>query len=195
MSSINSRSFSGLRALAGGLLALVSLSACATLAQSEDQAAAPRNWDMPHIKRPNLVVADIERSLIIYRDVLGLGASDVREGSKGSYSYPVFKVSESAQMRFVSLHEPDEQRVLNLTEVTGMDLPRPDTAPHMSAVVIGIDNLVAKFAELEAMGLEIVEPRVSEGADFKFVEQAFVDPDGHLIVCYQVVGVDFTLDD
>ena len=193
MNSTSLRSFTGLRALTGSLLALVSLSACTTLAQTEDRAAAAPNWDMPHIKRPNLVVADIDRSLVIYRDVLGLGASDVRDGSKGSYSYPVFKVPGSADFRFVSLHEPSEQRVLNLTEVTGMDLPRPDNAPHMSAVVIGIDDLVGKFAKLEAMGLEIVEPRVSEGADFKFIEQAFVDPDGHLIVCYQIVDKDFSI--
>jgi len=53
--------------------------------------------------------------------------------------------------------------------------------------VIGIDDLKGKFEKLEAMGLTVSETRIAGGTDFKFIEQAFVDPDGHLIVCYEVL--------
>ncbi len=91
-------------------------------------------------------------------------------------------------LRFISFHEPSEQRVLNLTEMKGMDLPSLPSAPYMTAVVIGITDLEVKFSKLQAMGLKTVPPRISSGTDFEFIEQAFVDADGHLIVCYEVLG-------
>jgi len=33
----------------------------------------------------------------------------------------------------------------------------------------------------------ITETRSARGVDFKFIEQALVDPDGPLIVCYEVL--------
>lgn len=157
----------------------VLLSAC-----GEEDAKGP---PIPDMKRPNLVVSDMERSLEIYRDILGLAASSIREGSDTSFSYPVFNVPPEASLRFVSLHEPGEERVLNLTEITGIDLPRPSASPHMSALVIGIRNLEPKFAKLKSMGLKVTRTDTAEGPDFRFIEQAFVDPDGHLIVCFEVI--------
>ena len=50
-----------------------------------------------------------------------------------------------------------------------------------------VTDLEGKFAKLESMGLRVTETRVAGGADFTFIEQAFVDPDGHLVVCYEVL--------
>jgi len=33
------------------------------------------SYKMPHVKRPNLLVADLDRSLAVYRDILGLSAT------------------------------------------------------------------------------------------------------------------------
>ena len=161
--------------------------ACATITNNPTATAAPI-IEYPHVKRPNLVVSDIERSLTIYRDILGLAASDIGTSSSDSYSYPVFKIPDGAQIRGATLHEPGEQRVLALTELATIDLPRPSAAPHMSAVVIGVTDLARKFEQIEALGLETTEPKVAGGVDFDFVEQAFVDFDGHLIVLYEVLG-------
>lgn len=163
-------------------------SACAVKGPEVSVQAAPALEAMPHVKRPNLVVTDIDRSLRIYRDILGFEASSIRTGGPDSYSYPVFNVPADATLRFVSLDEPREARVLNLTEVSGITLVRPSNQPHMSAVVIGIADLAGKFARLADLGLAVTEPKVADGVDFRFVEQAFVDYDGHLIVCYEVVN-------
>jgi hypothetical protein len=37
------------------------------------------------------------------------------------------------------------------------------------------------------MGLKLTETDTAQGPDFRFIEQAFVDPDGHLIVCFEVI--------
>jgi len=145
------------------------------------------SYKMPHVKRPNLLVADLNRSLAVYRDILGLSASAPSVSGPDSFSYPVFNIPKGTPMRSLTLHEDAEQRVMALTELKGFDLPKPVSAPFLSTVVIGIDDLKGKFEKLEAMGLTVSETRIAGGTDFKFIEQAFVDPDGHLIVCYEVL--------
>lgn len=164
------------------------VAACATPQATAPavQASAPV-IEYPHVKRPNLVVSDLSRSLRIYRDILDLDASEISTSGADSYSYPVFNIPKGTTIRGVTLHEPGEQRVLALTELASLDLPRPANEPHMSAVVIGVTGLEEKFFELAAMGLTMTEPKIASGADFDFVEQAFVDFDGHLIVLYEVL--------
>jgi len=139
------------------------------------------------VKRPNLVVSDLSRSLGIYRDILAFTASDISNYGANSYSYPVFNIPEGVPIRGVTLHEPGEQRVLALTELATLDLPTPTNTPHMSAIVIGVTDLENKFEQLAALGLTITEPKIASGADFDFIEQAFVDFDGHLVVLYEVL--------
>jgi len=159
---------------------LLALTACAhqNATPKPESAAA----SIPHVKRPNLVVADIDRALTLYQDILGLEAGIASVSEADSFSYPVFNIPKGTPIRSITLNEPGEARSFAMTEVKAINLPRPPSAPHMSAVVIGINDLERKFKALEALGLKITESRISSGADFKFVEQAFVDFDGHLIV-------------
>lgn len=167
---------------------VLSLGACATNITTAPATSPAAAYELPHVKRPNLVVADLDRSLKIYRDTLRLTASEPSVSGANSFSYPVFKIPRGTPMRSLTLSEPGEERVLALTEVHLPDLPRPSNAPHMSAVVIGISDLAEAFEKLEALGLETTETRIAEGADFRFIEQAFVDYDGHLIVCYEILS-------
>ncbi|MEM7329624.1 MAG: VOC family protein [Pseudomonadota bacterium] len=165
-----------------------SMAACAAHLPPQPQGqTASAEIEYPHVKRPNLVVSDLSRSLTIYRDILGLGASEISVSGADSYSYPVFNIPEGAPIRGVALHEPGEQRVLALTELASLDLPGPASAPHSSAIVIGVVDLAAKFEQLAALGLTITQPKRARGVDFDFIEQAFVDYDGHLIVLYEVL--------
>ncbi len=52
-----------------------------------------------HLKRVNLVVADLDRSLTVYRDILGFKVFEVSESPKSSYSYPVFNFPKRARSR------------------------------------------------------------------------------------------------
>lgn len=174
------------------ILLFLSLSACK--ADIPVRADKPANSskagpviEYPHFKRPNLVVADLDRSLKIYRDVLGFEAAAISESSADSFSYPVFNIPRDAKMRSVTLHEAGEARIIALTEVVGADMaPLPD-APHRTAHVIGVVDLPGKIEAIRAMGLEITNSKIAGGVDFEFIEQAFVDFDGHLIVLYEVL--------
>jgi catechol 2,3-dioxygenase-like lactoylglutathione lyase family enzyme len=156
------------------------LSACAT-------TSAPSKIEYPHVKRPNLLVADLDRSLVIYQDILGFFPGRISESSTDSYSYPVFNIPREARMRYTYLGEPGEERVFGLTEVTGVEMQPVANAPHRTTVVIGVMDIDDKITRLKALGLKMTEPKVAGGSEFTFTEVAFTDPDGHLIVLYEIM--------
>ena len=153
--------------------------------------AGDEPYDGANFKRVTFVVADMDRSLQIYRDILGFTLDGLSESSAESYSYPVFKIDPEAKIRFATLSAgPEQVRTMALTEITGMKLPKPGR-PFMTASVIRVDDIEGTFAKLQALGLEIVPPKIAERpGEFKFIEQAFVDFDGHLIVLYQMLPLD-----
>ena len=137
-------------------------------------------------KRVTLVVADIERSLQVYRDILGFQINSLTDSSDDSYSYPVFKIPKEAKIRFATLDSPSQERTLGLTEVKGCPLLAPQ-APIMSASVIKVEKLSEVIEEIKALGLETTEPETDGNDQFTFLEQAFIDFDGHLIVLYEIL--------
>ncbi|MGB6317853.1 MAG: VOC family protein [Litorimonas sp.] len=174
------------------LLSALLLSACATtptIPVQQPVTTKLTEFAYPHVKRPNLLVADLDRSLVIYRDVLGFEAAPIGTSAPDSYSYPVFAIPPEGRMRYTYLGEAMEDRVFGLTEVKNVELPRPaDRAPYMSTVVIGVTGIETIIEKLGAMGLEMTEPRVSGGSEFTFTEVSFIDPDGHMIVLYEVMA-------
>jgi catechol 2,3-dioxygenase-like lactoylglutathione lyase family enzyme len=145
---------------------------------------------MPHIQRPCLIVADLERSLALYRDILGFRLDYVSEASPSSYLYPVFKLPKTARLTFATLSTESELRVLALTEVKGVELP-PQPVPHRAATVIHVSDLASTIDRIRALQLPILEPSFFTAPPNRhFTEQAFCDRDGHLIVLYEVRSID-----
>lgn len=173
------------------LLILLSLCiySCGSLEQSSDDVDnAKQTKDAQGVlfKRSNLVVSDMDRSLTIYRDILGFTLNSAIETSDSdSYSYPVFKIPKSAKIRFVTMDTQAQERTLALTEVTGYELPKP-SIPLMSALVIKVDDIIATIEKISALGLETTAIKLVPGESYNYKEQAFVDFDGHLIVLYEL---------
>ena len=153
-------------------------------------ATAGEEYDGAFFKRFTLVVSDIDRSLQVYRDSLGFELDGISESGEDSYSYPVFRIDPEAKVRFATLSAGTEQvRTMALTEIKGMDLPKPGR-PLMSAAVIRVNDIDGVMAKIEELGLEVVEQKIAgRPGEFTFKEQAFVDFDGHLIVLYQILEV------
>lgn len=137
-------------------------------------------------KRVTLVVADLEQSLKIYRDILGFTVNSLEPSDDDSYSYPVFRIPEHAKITFATLDGPEQNRTIGLTEVKGCELPKNDGI-HMNASVIKVADLKVAMAQIEALGLETTEGTTDSNDNFTFSEQAFVDFDGHLIVLYEIM--------
>jgi len=164
---------------------LVLVFACA-LASDPVRAADEAAVREVALKRVNLLVRDLDRSLAVYRDILGFRNAQVSQSSPQSYSYPVFRLPAQAKLRFCTLDSATENRALALTEVTGIELPAPGPIVT-STPVIRVEDFDEVHARLKAAGLDVVEPRRSktpEGRDFN--ELAFTDPDGHLVVLYEL---------
>ncbi len=137
-------------------------------------------------KRTTLTVANLERSLGIYRDILGFTINYIQESEPDSYSYPVFRIPKEAKLNFATLDSPTQERTLALTEVTGVALPK-QTGIIMAASVIKVDDLKKVIAQIEGLGLETTEPKMDGNEQYEFLEQAFIDYDGHLIVLYELM--------
>lgn len=137
-------------------------------------------------KRVTLVVSDLERSLKIYRDILGFTVNSLQPSSEDSYSYPVFRIPKEAKITFATLDGPEQNRTIGLTEVKGCELPKNEGI-HLTASVIKVGNLAETIQKIQALALEVTAPETDSNDHFTFNEQAFVDFDGHLIVLYEIL--------
>lgn len=159
---------------------------CGIIASCASVKKSTPSLEGTHFKRTNLLISNLDRSLSIYQDILGFTIHKMSDSSADSYSYPVFNIPKEAKLKFCTLDSPDQIRTIALTQVSGIDLPKPPSAPLMSASVIRVKDLPGAMAKIEALGLQITEPKVAVGSDGNtFLEQAFVDFDGHLIVLYE----------
>lgn len=139
-------------------------------------------------QRGNHVVADLDRALTFYRDVLGFDVTYVLPPNPVSYSYPVFDIPRAAVMRFCVLSTETQPRVMALTEVAGVTLP-PVPHPRRSAIVLDIDDPDAVMASARALGLEVHPEEVLHTNDGRIGREiGIVDFDDNLIVIYKIPG-------
>ncbi len=139
-----------------------------------------------HLKRPCLAVADLERSFTVYRDILGFTLDYRSEADLNSYLYQVFGFPPEAQLTFAAFNSEYETRVLALTEVKGIVLPLP-TIPQRLALVIRVGDVESVIIKLQELGLKTVASHTfTAPPNLRFIEQAFWDYDGHLVVLYDV---------
>ncbi len=141
------------------------------------------------LQRANLVVADIDRSLRLYRDVLGFTVDFIKESDKDSYSYPVFEIPKEARLRFCVLSaNADQPRSLALTEIKGARIPVP-SLPRRTALVLNVERIDEVLGGARAEGLELYPEEVLKTQDGRTGrEVGIVDYDGHLIVVYCITA-------
>ncbi len=150
-------------------------------APDPSRLAAP---DGPLMRRGTLLVADLERSLAFWVGVLGFVVHSDTVSTPTSYAYPVFRIPRDARIRFVTLSDRREHRMMALEEVKGAALP-PPADPRRLAMVIEVASVPETLARARALGLSIVEPVELRGAAGPVgLEAAIDDPDGHLVVIY-----------
>ncbi len=138
-----------------------------------------------HLKRPCLIVSDLQRSLKIYQDILGFRLDYVGEASPESYLYKVFQIPAQAKLTFATLSTKHELRALALTEVKGITLPKVNSS-HRVGIVIQVDDVLSVINQIKELGLTIIEPTFfTAPPNLSFTEQGFYDFDEQLIVLYQ----------
>ena len=140
----------------------------------------------PDLKRINLIVSDLDQSLGIYRDVIGMEVFEIKNSEKGSYAYKVFNLPEDADMRYASLNIGSKTRGFSLTEIKNAKLPSYDGIKMTTAViqVKGLREIYDKIIDMNLYSTEIDEDTTPEG--ITFAEFSFTDYDGHLVVLYEL---------
>lgn len=175
-------------------IAAVALSGCVITinesARPGPSAAAPaETYSGPLMKRTALVVADMDRAVSLYRDVLGFQLNGVTQSAPTSYSYPVFNVPRDKPIRFATFNSgPNQMRSLALLESPG--IKHDANGARESGLVINANGrLRAIMAEVARRGLTIIPERALTNPEgVTGVEIAFLDHDGHLVVLYEFPG-------
>lgn len=139
-------------------------------------------------QRGNHVVADLDRALLFYRDVLGFDVTFTLPPNPDSYSYAVFDIPRDAVMRFCVLSTDTQERVMALTEVKGVEIA-PLPHPRRSAIVLEIDDPDAVMAGARALGLTVYDEEVLKTKDGRIGREiGIVDFDDNLVVIYKITG-------
>ena len=136
-------------------------------------------------QRSNFIVANIDRALSFYENVLGFDVAFVKDSAEDSYSYDVFEIGRSNKMRFAVLGTSEQKNVMALTEVPGAKLIK-DT-PRRSAIILEIPELDRVVSEAKALGLKVYpEDKLITKDGREGREIGIVDFDGNLVVIYLI---------
>ncbi|MEP3208138.1 MAG: VOC family protein [Maribacter sp.] len=138
-------------------------------------------------KRNTLLVADLERSLKVYKDILGFSFSgEISALEEDSYAYGMFKIPMEGKIRFIALNSPSQERTIALTEVTNVTWSKPINTMLSSCMVLRVNDFETVMQKIEGLGLETSELQVVEKENYTVLEQAFYDFDGHLVDLYSI---------
>ncbi len=141
--------------------------------------------DKPPLRfqRANHVVADLDRALSFYRDVLGFTVTFTKDSAPDSYSYDVFDLPREP-MRFCVLSAGEQANVMALTESPGL---APATGPRRSAIILETPDIDRIVADAKALGLTVYPEDhlvTKDGREGR--EVGIVDFDGNLVVIYLI---------
>lgn len=150
------------------------------------------------VKRPLLMVRNLERSLHFYVDLIGLELYSVEptyDRRPESLGYPLFNIDPGSRKRMASLNTSDEVRGLTLEELLDMDWS-VQQHPRTSTILFEADDVVGIVERVRAAGYPVINPVAGEipaqlGVPaLRFIEGGVVDPDGHVISFFQYFADD-----
>ena len=148
---------------------------------------AQESGGSPRVRWLPLVVADMERSLTLYRDILGLEMVEDRPMTASAFVGAIFNAAPADLVRTVKLSAgPEQPRVLHLFEIRGYkDAAADAVRPGAIAIqVSGLDRIAAavKTGPYTVLG----ENRWAEDSGRTGKEIAFSDTDGHVLIVYEL---------
>ena len=153
----------------------------------------PLQGRLLRVKRPLLIVRDLERSVRFYADVIGLELYSVEpyyNRDPKSLGYEMFGIPAGARKRMAMFNTSDEVRGLTLQEVKDMEVAFTQR-PRAFTVLFETDDLLGIRRRAKDAGFRVVEPSLDEipATDttprLRFMELAVIDPDDHAVAFFQ----------
>lgn len=162
---------------------LLLLGCALAFAPAVAEKPAAESYEGVTIRRPTLMVRDMDRALALYRDILGLRLGRLSEDGPDSYVYTAFNIPPGTQVWHATFDTDTEQRVLSLLAVKSMPPLREPGAIRTTAILVNANGRLAEIRERLIAEDYMVLPSHSlapNGTEF-----AFEDADGHLIALYE----------
>lgn len=136
-----------------------------------------------YIRRPTLVVSDMERSLLFYRDILGFQLGSLTQDPEDSYVFEAFNIPSGTKVIHATLNSDLERRTLSLLEVKTSMRESDGDAIRRTGILI---NTNGRFDEIRKQLEDAAYHTLSSHSLGETgIEMGVIDPDGYLIVLYE----------
>jgi methylmalonyl-CoA/ethylmalonyl-CoA epimerase len=134
---------------------------------------------MPKVKQINhvaVVVQDMEKALLFWRDALGMELHELRDVP-----------AEKSQVAFLPLSGSEVELVLPTTEDSGISKYLAKRGPGMHHICLEVDDIEGMMSRLKSKGVRLIneEPRTaSDGKRYVFIHPESTS--GVLVELYQI---------
>ena len=134
---------------------------------------------MPKVKQINhvaVVVQDMQKALLFWRDALGMEMHELREVP-----------AEKSQVAFLPLPGSEVELVRPTTEDSGIAKYLAKRGPGMHHLCLEVDDIEGMLSELKSKGIRLINEEPRTASDGK--RYAFVHPEstsGVLVELYQI---------
>ena len=134
---------------------------------------------MPKVKQINhiaVVVQDMEKALLFWRDALGMELHELRDVP-----------AEESRVAFLPLSGSEVELVLPTTEDSGISKYLAKRGPGMHHICLEVDDIEGMMSRLKSKGVRIIneEPRTaSDGKRYVFIHPESTS--GVLVELYQI---------
>ena len=134
---------------------------------------------MPKVKQINhvaVVVQDMEKALLFWRDALGMEMHELRDVP-----------AEKSQVAFLPLSGSEVELVLPTTADSGVAKYLAKRGPGMHHICLEVDDIEGMLSQLKSKGMRLINEEPRMAADGK--RYAFIHPEstsGVLVELYQI---------
>ena len=134
---------------------------------------------MPKVKQINhvaVVVEDMEKALVFWRDALGMDLHELRDVP-----------AEKSQVAFLPLPGSEVELVMPTTDDSGIAKYLAKRGPGMHHICLEVDDIAGMMVQLKAKGICLINEEPRTAADGK--QYAFIHPEstsGVLVELYQI---------
>jgi len=152
-----------------------------------------------YVKRTTLMVRDMERSLVFFRDVLGANIWFDRPFTLSGGGLPIGKKGDKLRLVIVKFNH-DEIGMIGLMEFLDPRIPAPDVTYELGygcpVFVVVADNAQDIYDKAVAAGFKTRgEPKTwstigARGETKHFLSTYLWDSDGHFFECNQVTRIE-----
>lgn len=144
------------------------------------------------IKRPLLLVTDLQRSVAFYRDVIGLEVYNVEtvyNNDPDGMGNKLLNLPPGTRWRVATLNTSDEARGITLREVPDVDFA-VSQEPRKQIILFEASEALGVYRRALAAGVEVFPPAfggTTASNGMRLLEFGLLDPDGYVLAFFKYV--------